>query len=369
MHTLHTVFFADSRNLSMIPDNSVDLVLTSPPYPMIRMWDEVFSAMAPGIKDCLERGAGDDAFEMMHGELDKVWRELARVTKDGAFVCINIGDAARSLKNEFQLYSNHSRIINALKKNGFTSLPVILWRKQTNAPNKFMGSGMLPSGAYVTLEHEYILIFRKGGKRLFASRESKNKRMESAFFWEERNLWFSDVWDFKGIRQALGGGERRGRSAAFPFELAWRLLNMYSLREDLVLDPFAGTGTTLHAAAAAGRNSMGLEIDRSLGELIFGGTESLKTEWNRIIDGRVKSHTKFMVDYLSRGGKAGYLNAPHGFPVVTRQETGLCLRAVEAVTKDGAGTLRVCYNDPEKYFDKDPAANKELDPRAGKTKR
>jgi DNA modification methylase len=348
MQTTHTVFFADSRDLSMIKDNSVDLVITSPPYPMIRMWDKVFSAMAPGIKESLEKGAGDEAFEMMHGELDKVWRELARVTKDGAFVCINIGDATRTLKNEFQLYSNHSRIITALKKNDFTSLPVILWRKQTNAPNKFMGSGMLPAGAYVTLEHEYILIFRKGGKRLFATRESKNKRMESAFFWEERNIWFSDVWDFKGVRQRLGDGEPLRRSAAFPFELAWRLVNMYCLQEELVLDPFAGTGTTLRAAAAAGRNSMAVEIDENFGELILGGAQDLKAECGRMINERIKSHKKFIADYLSRGGKARYTNAPHGFPVVTRQETELCLKTVEAVTKEGAGTLRVRYAAPEK---------------------
>jgi DNA modification methylase len=357
METTHSVFFADSRNLSMLRDNSVDLVLTSPPYPMIRMWDEVFSGMAPGIKESLESGAGDEAFEMMHGELDKVWRGLARVAKDGAFVCINIGDATRTLGNHFQLYSNHSRIINALKKNGFTGLPVILWRKQTNAPNKFMGSGMLPGGAYVTLEHEYILIFRKGGKRLFTTRESKEKRRESAFFWEERNVWFSDVWDFKGIRQDSGGGEHLRRSAAFPFELAWRLVNMYSLGEDLVLDPFAGTGTTLHAAAAAGRNSIGVEIDRSFARLIFGGAKDLKAEYNRILEGRVRSHNKFIEDYRARGGQAKYVSAPHGFPVVTGQETELCVRAVDEVTKDGAGTLRVRYRDPEKYPDKETAAD------------
>jgi DNA modification methylase len=312
---------------------------------MIQMWDEAFSCMAGGIRDCLEKGAGEAAFELMHGELDKVWREIARLAKDGAFVCVNIGDAVRTVGGGFQLYSNHSRIINAFKKIGFIPLPVILWRKQTNAPNKFMGSGMLPAGAYVTLEHEYILIFRKAGKRFFAAEAAKNKRRESAFFWEERNAWFSDVWDFKGIRQNLGRAGVSRRSAAFPFELAWRLLHMYSLQEDLVLDPFAGTGTTLHAAAAAGRNSVGVEIDRSFGELIFGG-EDLKADFNRVLEKRLKSHEEFMADYLSRGGRAKYTNAPHGVPVVTRQETGLCVRTIDAVTKDGAGTLRVRYKAP-----------------------
>ena len=77
---------------------------------------------------------------------------------------------------------------------GFQSIPLILWRKQTNAPNKFMGSGMLPAGAYVTLEHEYILVLRKGSKREFKKAEEKRNRHESAIFWEERNIWYSDIW-------------------------------------------------------------------------------------------------------------------------------------------------------------------------------
>jgi DNA modification methylase len=90
----------------------------------------------------------------MHKELDKVWKNIAGAVKEGGIVCINIGDAVRSINREFKLYSNHSRIISAFLNLGFNALPDILWRKQTNSPNKFMGSGMLPPGAYVTLEHE-----------------------------------------------------------------------------------------------------------------------------------------------------------------------------------------------------------------------
>lgn len=105
---------------------------------------------------------------------------------------------------DFQLYSNHSRILHRFLDLGFAALPDILWHKQTNAPNKFMGSGMLPVGAYVTYEHEYILILRKGRRRDFTSEQEKTRRRESAFLGEERNLWFSDVWlDIKGAAQAL----------------------------------------------------------------------------------------------------------------------------------------------------------------------
>ena len=90
------------------------------------------------------KGNGLFAFELMHIELDKVWNEVFRVLKEGGIACINIGDATRTINKNFQLYSNHSRIINHCTKIGFSALPMILWRKQTNAPNKFMGSGMLP---------------------------------------------------------------------------------------------------------------------------------------------------------------------------------------------------------------------------------
>ena len=128
-----------------------------------------------------------------------------------------------------------------------------------------MGSGMLPAGAYVTLEHEYILILRKGSKREFKLDAQKQNRRESAFFWEERNAWFSDVWmDLKGTSQNLGNRTARLRSAAFPFDLPYRLLNMFSVKGDTVVDPFLGIGTTMWAAMAAGRNCIGYEIEARL---------------------------------------------------------------------------------------------------------
>ena len=321
MKTQHKILIADSRNLSQIDDNSIDLVVTSPPYPMIQMWDDLFSNFSPEIKNELQNEKGDSAFEYMHCELDKVWKELYRVVKEGSVVCINIGDATRSIGNKFQLFSNHSRIISSCKKIGFDTLPVILWRKQTNAPNKFMGSGMLPSGAYVTLEHEYILIFRKGEKRIFKTEDEKKKRMKSSFFWEERNIWFSDVWDFKGTKQKLYNKEVRDRSAAYPFELAYRLINMYSLVGDTVLDPFVGTGTTNHACMACARNSVGIEIDSKFLNIPFGNLAEIKDISVQKLNKRISSHESFLSDYISRKDNTKHTNIPHGFPVVTKQET------------------------------------------------
>src|SRR5690606_14304213 len=191
----------------------------------------------------------------------------------------------------FALYPNHSAIIDAFRELGMVNLPNIIWRKQTNAPNKFMGAGMLPAGAYVTLEHEWILIFRKEGKREFKTQEEKLKRRESAFFWEERNIWFSDLWDLKGTRQHMKKDSSRLRSGAYPYEIPYRLINMFSLKYDVVLDPFLGTGTTMLAAITSQRNSIGYEIDPAFREIIKKNVKEFPVELHReILLSRLESH-------------------------------------------------------------------------------
>ena len=128
--TTHRVLTANSNNLSELPDQSVNLVVTSPPYPMIEMWDEMFSEQDPAIIGCLEKGDGQGAFRRMHRLLNDVWKECDRVLKDNGFVCINIGDATRTINGEFQLYSNHSKIIECFLELGYSVLPDIHWRKQ-----------------------------------------------------------------------------------------------------------------------------------------------------------------------------------------------------------------------------------------------
>ncbi len=260
--TRHSVYYKNSNNMSEIKSESIDLIVTSPPYPMIEMWDEIFSKQNPQISDALNIKDGTRAFELMHQQLDIVWQECFRVLKNGGILCINIGDATRTINGNFQLFSSHSRTMNFCLKTGFQNLPNIIWRKPTNSPTKFMGSGMLPPGAYVTLEHEHILVFRKGSLRKFNNDSEKQLRQESAFFWEERNLWFSDIWfDLKGTEQNLNKKDLRKRSAAYPYELVYRLINMFSIKNDMVLDPFMGTGTSMAAAMCAERNSVGYELD------------------------------------------------------------------------------------------------------------
>lgn len=331
MQTRHKLIFSDARDLKDLSSESIDLVVTSPPYPMIQMWDDLFGNLSSDAKTALENEDGNTAFEAMHVVLDKVWKELFRVLKPGSFACINIGDATRTICNRFQLYPNHARIISSFRSIGFDSLPVILWRKQTNAPNKFMGSGMLPSGAYVTLEHEYILIFRKDSKREFKSNSAKEERMASSFFWEERNKWFSDVWDFKGTNQGLNNRELRSRSAAYPLELAYRLINMYSLYEDTVLDPFMGTGTTALAAIACGRNSIGIEIDKAFSNLIQEQELAFLPIANELLSNRISAHEAFSAAHFENKDEIKHVNISHGFPVVTKQETGINLYKVSNI--------------------------------------
>jgi DNA modification methylase len=332
--TTHKIIIGAAQNMEQIQDNSIELVVTSPPYPMIEMWDDIMARQNPEINEKLLLNEGNAAFELMHQELDKVWSETERVLTLGGFACINIGDATRSISGEFALYANHSRIISAFVKLGFSNLPNIIWRKQTNAPNKFMGSGMLPAGAYVTLEHEWILIFRKGGKRKFTKETEKIRRKESSFFWEERNVWFSDLWEIKGARQILTDSETRKRSAAYPLEIPYRLINMYSLKNDTVLDPFMGTGVTAIAAIASQRNSIGYEIDRTFSTIISETISNVKPFfYKKLTNNRLSNHATFVSEREANPKKSEikHFNKNIDAKVMTKQEAEIDFYYVENV--------------------------------------
>jgi modification methylase len=344
MQTDHRVHFTSATHMNALDKNSIDLVVTSPPYPMIEMWDTCFCNQDPAICDLLTSGDRQKAWERMHRCLDPVWKEVYRVLAPGGLACINIGDATRTLGGHFQLYANHSRILTAALKLGFSSLPLILWRKQTNAPNKFMGSGMLPAGAYVTLEHEYILVLRKGDKREFADAEAKALRRRSAYFWEERNQWFSDVWfDIKGSRQSLGNPLMRARSGAFPLELVLRLILMYSVQGDRILDPFMGTGTTLQAAMVAGRSSVGYEVESTLEPLLLSDPEALRSLASDLIDRRLSDHRDFVKERQAAGKAMKHTNSNYDFPVITSQEKELLLPRPVEIQPEGKCRWRVTY--------------------------
>jgi len=273
-----------------------------------------------------------------------VWHECDRVLAPNGFVCINIGDATRTVDVKFQLFSNHYRIIDFFMKHGYCVMPDILWRKQSNSPNKFMGSGMYPAGAYVTYEHEYILIFRKGGKRIFKGQE-KLLRQKSAYFWEERNVWFSDLWDIKGIPQNIKNNDKtRKRNASFPFEIPYRLVNMYSIEGDTVLDPFCGLGTTNLACIALKRNSIGLDVDEEFSKMAINELTNSSEKINVVINKRLDSHINFIDGLPEEKKDKCYINRNHNFLVKTKQEVDIHIQKVSYVNMDNDKIYYKHYN-------------------------
>jgi len=343
MKTNHKILYQDARDMSNINSGTVDLMITSPPYPMIEMWDDIFSKQNPKIKDALEDKKGDIAFELMHQELDKVWNEVYRTLKIGGIACINVGDATRTLNGTFQIYSNHSRILNHCLSLGFHTLPSILWVKETNSPNKFMGSGMMPVGAYVTLEHEHILLLRKNNKREFKTKDEKTLREQSAFFWEERNIWFSDKWkDIKGTLQKLNNKKLRERSGAYPLELVYRLINMFSVYRDTVLDPFLGTGTTTLGAMISGRNSIGVEIDKNFEEFVKERLKEITPLSKEKNIERLKSHLNFVKNHEK---EFKYKSSFYGFDVKTRQEREIKFNHIKDINPIDNNTFEVLHEE------------------------
>ncbi len=272
MQTQHKIIIGNSQKMTELTDNSIHLMVTSPPYPMIQMWDNQFCQIDPKIARLwkkLNKKASENLvgqiFDAMHENLAKTWAETYRVLVDGGIVAINIGDATRRINAQFSLFPNHSKIIEHCEKIGFTTLPYVLWKKPTTKPHykgkgAFLGSGFLPPNAYVTLDCEFILLFRKGNLRKFPPHDKL--RYESVFTKAQRDEWFSQIWAFKGTRQTADELERR--TAAYPDEIAERLIKMFSIKGDTVLDPFLGSGTTMKVAMQNERNSIGYEADENL---------------------------------------------------------------------------------------------------------
>jgi len=346
MKTEHSLYYGHSKELlKSTASDCVDLIVTSPPYPMIKMWDDIFIDQEPLLKQYLNDGYGKDAFNAIHNNiLTPIWIESYRVLKEGGILCINIGNAVRTLNSNFRMYDNCSRISNTLNNMRLlVQLPSIIWRKPTNSPNKFMGSGMLPVGAYITLEHEFVLIFRKGEKRKFNGVEQDIRR-ESAIFWEERNKWFSDVWtDLPGISQDLNNKETRKRSGAYPLDLPYRLINMFSIKGDTVLDPFLGTGTTMIAAMASERNSIGLELDKTLEPIINIYMNNLKNISDLIIKERLLNHKAFETRMSNDNKELKYNNRYHDTRVVSKHERFIKLKHVNKINKKTPTKFEVTY--------------------------
>lgn len=243
----HSLYLGDSRNFSYIPDSSVHLVVTSPPYWNLKRYNE-----HPG-----QMGHIDD-YETFLGDLNKVWSEVYRVlVPGGRLVCV-VGDVCQSRRKfgRHAVIPLHADICVLCRKIGFDNLNPIIWHKISNASfevengSKFLGKPYEPN-AIIKSDLEYILMERKpGGYRQPTQEQRDLSRMSK----DEYREWFQQIW-------TLTGASTKNHPAPYPLELAYRLVRMFSFVGDTVLDPFSGSGTTMLAAMKAGRSSIGIEID------------------------------------------------------------------------------------------------------------
>lgn len=247
MVTDHRIVIGDSRNMDEIQDESLHLVITSPPYWQLKDY---------GSSDQI---GFNDTYEDYINNLNLVWKECKRVLYQGCRLCINIGDQfARSVYyGRYKIIPIRTEIIKFCESIGFDYMGSIIWQKTTTMNTtggaSIMGSFPYPRNGIIRIDYEFILIFKKLGDPPHISKEQKSKSKLSK---EEWNKYFTGHWVFPGVKQDK-------HLAMFPEELPKRLIKMFSFVGDTVLDPFLGSGTTILAAKTLDRNSVGYEINES----------------------------------------------------------------------------------------------------------
>lgn len=265
--THHFIYQSDSRELSFIPDGSVHLVVTSPPYADLKRYEEN-PAQLGHIED----------YEEFLTELDKVWAECARVLVPGGRIVAVVGDVCipRRKGGRHYVLPLSADIQVRARKLGLDALTPIRWMKVANikleasSSARFLGKPNLPNGI-VKNDLEHILFLRKPGGYRSPTAEMEDR---SHITTDDYEKWFSPIWK-------IGGASTREHPAPFPKEVATRLIRMFSFAGDVVLDPFAGTGTTNLAALEMERHSIGVElepkyvdmIEKRLHQVPMGGAE------------------------------------------------------------------------------------------------
>lgn len=245
MGNKHVLINGDSRNMAKMADQSVHLIVTSPPY-----WQ---------LKDygTTNQIGFHDSYEAYINDLNLVWMECARILHDGCRLCINIGDQfARSVYyGRYKVIPIRTEIIRFCEHIGLDYMGSVIWQKQTTmhttGGGAVMGSFPYPRNGILKIDYEFILIFKKQGN---APKPTTEQKEASILTKEEWNEYFKSHWTFPGAKQD-------GHIAVFPVELPLRLIKMFSFVGETVFDPFMGSGTTALAAQISGRNSMGYEIN------------------------------------------------------------------------------------------------------------
>jgi modification methylase len=247
MTTFQRLINGDARDLSFIDDESIHLIVTSPPYWNLKRYNESPNQLGH-IQD----------YEEFLDQLGQVWRHAFRIlVPGGRLVCV-VGDVcvARRDFGRHLVFPLHADICVSCRRIGFDNLNPIVWHKIANASyevsngSKFLGKPYEPN-AIIKNDIEFILMQRKpGGYR----KPSDFQRKESKIAKDEFDRWFQQIWN-------ITGASTKHHPAPFPLELATRLVRMFSFVGDTVLDPFCGSGTTMVASLRTGRNSIGVEID------------------------------------------------------------------------------------------------------------
>jgi site-specific DNA-methyltransferase (adenine-specific) len=246
--TTHRLVQGDARDLSFIPDKSIHLIVTSPPYWTLKRYND-----SEGQMGHIEE------YEQFLAELHRVWSEVLRVlVPGGRLVCV-VGDVCLSRRENngrHTVVPLHADICVQCRRLGFDNLNPIIWHKISNAAfeanktSKFLGKPYEPN-AIIKNDMEFVLMQRKpGGYR----QPTEEQRRLSAIPKDKFDAWFQQIW-------TITGASTREHPAPFPLELASRLVQMFSFTGDTVLDPFCGSGTTMMAALKHGRNSLGVELD------------------------------------------------------------------------------------------------------------
>ncbi|MBN2138332.1 MAG: site-specific DNA-methyltransferase [Sedimentisphaerales bacterium] len=248
--TNHRLFQADARDMSFIEDESVHLVVTSPPYWTLKDYRHNENQLAE-VED----------YESFLSELDKVWKHCKRILVPGGRLICVVGDVCLSRRRNngrHVVVPLYASIQEHCRKIGYDNLAPIIWHKISNVQYEangngggFLGKPYEPNGV-IKNDIEFILMERKhGGYR----KPSVPTRILSVISDQNHKQWFRAIWS------GVTGASTRKHPAPYPEELAERLIRMFSFVGDIVVDPFMGTGTTTAAAAKWGRNSIGIEID------------------------------------------------------------------------------------------------------------
>jgi len=266
--THHRIIVGDSRRMTEVPDESVHLVVTSPPYWQLKDYGKG------------EQIGFDDSYEDYINNLNIVWNECHRVLHKGCRLCVNIGDQfARSVYyGRYKVIPIRTEIIKFCEAVDFDYMGAIIWQKVTTCNTTggatIMGSFPFPRNGIVKIDYEFILIFKKHGNPPVVRKEIKEK---SKLTIEEWNQFFTGHWKIAGEKQDK-------HLAMFPEEIPYRLIKMFSFVGDTVLDPFLGSGTTSLAAKNLERNSIGYEINAGFICVI---KEKLGLKEKRLFDDKV----------------------------------------------------------------------------------